>query len=369
MRDDEIGERRVAPERAQRRQRRGGVGEQRRGGAPSRRRRGAGAPDGRAIRVAPARPAASAAAGSARPPGGRTTRRTPISSARAAASKRRRRAAEARQPVAEQSGERDGGEVARRGERQPREHAGLAFRRAGGPAEVSTSIPQRASSAATRRATATSGVISAAVRPGVSSASRIAHGERQRLLVLVGGLDDRHAGERAVDRRFVSASSARSRRQASVEFGRPQRFAEEMRARGGARADVAERPHGVAADADDLQQPVENRLRMAGDADRVAVGVAEQRPGGVVEVAIEVGQHDGALRRARDRRDQPRGGAVGAGRAGDDRRPAPAPAASARISASIASAARRARSTRPRSASQSGQWAKAILRKSRVTPQ
>ena len=61
---------------------------------------------------------------------------------------------------------------------------------------------------------------------------------------------------------------------------------------------------------------------MAGDADRFAVGIAEQRPGGVVEVAIEVGQHDRALRRARDRRHQPRGGAVGAGRAGDDRRPA-----------------------------------------------
>ena len=47
---------------------------------------------------------------------------------------RRRRAAEPRQPVAEQGGERRGREVARRGERQPREHARLrlAERAAGG---------------------------------------------------------------------------------------------------------------------------------------------------------------------------------------------------------------------------------------------
>ena len=152
-------------------------------------------------------------------------------------------------------------------------------------------------------------------------------------------------------------------------FGRTQRLAEETRARDERRAGFAERPHGVAADADDFQQTEENRLRMAGDADRVAVGIAEQPPGGVIEVEIEVGQHHRALRRARDRRHQSRRGAVGAGRAGDDRRPALGPAASAAISASIASAARRARSMRPRSASQSGQWAKAILRKSRVTPQ
>ena len=61
---------------------------------------------------------------------------------------------------------------------------------------------------------------------------------------------------------------------------------------------------------------------MAGDADRIAVGIADQPPGGVVEIAIEVGQHHRALRRARDRGDQPRRRAVGAGRAGDDRRPA-----------------------------------------------
>ena len=69
---------------------------------------------------------------------------------------------------------------------------------------------------------------------------------------------------------------------------------------------------------------MKNRLRMTGDADRVAGGIAEQRPGGVVEVAIEIGQHHRALRRARDRGHQPSRGAVGAGRAGDDRRPASA---------------------------------------------
>ena len=44
------------------------------------------------------------------------------------------------------------------------------------------------------------------------------------------------------------------------------------------------------------------------------------RPGAIVEIKVEAGQHDRALRSARDRRDEAGGGAIGAGRAGNDGR-------------------------------------------------
>ena len=62
---------------------------------------------------------------------------------------------------------------------------------------------------------------------------------------------------------------------------------------------------------------------MAREPERRVVARADHRPGAVVEIEVEVGQHDRALRRARDRRDQAGGGAIGAGRAGDDGRTAP----------------------------------------------
>ena len=59
-------------------------------------------------------------------------------------------------------------------------------------------------------------------RGAAGRVERFAHraGQRQSLLVLVGGLDDRHAGERALRSplRGWPAASARSRRQASVEL-------------------------------------------------------------------------------------------------------------------------------------------------------
>ncbi len=57
--------------------------------------------------------------------------------------------------------------------------------------------------------------------------------------------------------------------------------------------------------------------------ERRLVACADQRPGAVVEILVEVGQHHRALRRARDRRDETGGCAIGAGRAGDDGRTAP----------------------------------------------
>ena len=118
------------------------------------------------------------------------------------------RAAEPRQPVAEQSGERRRREVARRGERQPRQHARLRFaeRAAGGrfdldpPAREFGGDPPR------------DGDVGGDQRRGSAGrVERFAHraGERQRLLVLVGGLDDRHAGERAFDRRCAQRLAGR----------------------------------------------------------------------------------------------------------------------------------------------------------------
>ena len=62
---------------------------------------------------------------------------------------------------------------------------------------------------------------------------------------------------------------------------------------------------------------------MAGDAERRVLARADHRPGAIVEGEVEVGQHDRAFRRARDRRDEAGGRAIGAGRAGDDGGPAP----------------------------------------------
>ena len=101
-------------------------------------------------------------------------RKTPSSSARAAASTIDARAAEPRRRMGEQRLDGERPEVARRLEdraaraRPPRVSPRVR------PAESSTSTPQRASSAETRRAIDGSGVMRAAVLPGVSSTSRIA---------------------------------------------------------------------------------------------------------------------------------------------------------------------------------------------------
>ena len=107
---------------------------------------------------------------------------------------------------------------------------------------------------------------------------------------------------------------------------------------------------------------------MARKSERRVLAGTDHGPRAIVEVEVEVGQHDCALRCARNRRDQagsrpiaPVEPAMMVGPRRDT--------SSALISSSIRSAIRFARSMRPRSASQSGQWAKAILRKSRVMRQ
>src|SRR3984957_7903485 len=70
---------------------------------------------------------------------------------------------------------------------------------------------------------------------------------------------------------------------------------------------------------------MQQRLGMASGSLRTVVLAANHRPGSFVEIEVEIGQHHGALRRARDGRDEPGGCAMGAGRAGDDGWSAPRP--------------------------------------------
>ncbi len=62
---------------------------------------------------------------------------------------------------------------------------------------------------------------------------------------------------------------------------------------------------------------------MARESLRTVVSAADHRPGSIVEIEVEIGQHHSALRRARDGRDEAGGRAIGSGRAGDDGRAAP----------------------------------------------
>ena len=152
---------------------------------------------------------------------------------------------------------------------------------------------------------------------------RLAHGDRQRqaLLILVVGGDDRDALKRGGE------GERRQRPPALApeigRFGGTKRFAQESGARGERGRGRAERRHVLALDADFANQPIEQRLRMAGDAERRVLARADHAPCAIVEVEVEVGQHDRAFWRARDRRDEAGGGAIGAGRAGDDGGPAP----------------------------------------------
>ena len=320
MRDDKVGQRRVAAKRAQWRERRAAIGEQGRRGGPV----GVGEALARGMGVRLAL---------RRAPGRERRRRVGESVRRQDNAQdadlerprrvveRRRRAAEPSQSVAKHRDQLRRGEVARRRERQPSEYARLrlAKRASGGGFDVDPPTRKLGGDAPRDRC------VGGDQRGGAAGRlERFAHraGERQGLLVFVGGDDDRHAGERAFNRRFREPVVGALAAPGVGRVGWAQRLTEKTRASAERRVGFAERRRRGAVDADDLEQPMENRLRVAGDADRVALRVAEQRPGGVVEAAIEIGQHDRALRRARDRRHQSRRGAIGAGRAGDNCRPA-----------------------------------------------
>ncbi len=148
-------------------------------------------------------------------------------------------------------------------------------------------------------------------------------GERERLVGLVVGDDDREAIEGGRDR------GGRQRRVAfAPKIGRirgAQGFAEESRARGERGGRSAERPHLLPPDADAPDQPMQERLRMAGQPLRPVVPCADRAPGALVEMKVETGQHHCAPVAVGDRGDQLGGGAVRAGRARDDGRTEPRP--------------------------------------------
>ena len=142
---------------------------------------------------------------------------------------------------------------------QPREHAG---RRVGerSPPESSTGTFQRASAASTRRASARSGVTSAAVLPGVSTASRsataIASASSSALAASITA-----ASASAASACAVKSGVAEPLLPKLGRGGRPQRLGHKPLA--AVRRRRRQRHHGVARDADPAQQRVHGELRMA----------------------------------------------------------------------------------------------------------
>ena len=145
------------------------------------------------------------------------------------------------------------------------------------PAESSTSTPQRASSAETRRGDR--GIRRDQGGRLARRLERFAHrdGERERLLGLGVGDDDRHAVERGCDR-ARRQRRRRARASTSVDSaGRSASLRNVARAVS-ARRRRAERRHVVALDADEADQPMQKRLRMAGEPLRGIVGRRRSSP-------------------------------------------------------------------------------------------
>ena len=224
--------------------------------------------------------------------------------------------------------------------REPREHAGRACRRGASPPESSTATFQRPSAAATRRASARSGVTSAAVLSGVSTASRSATAMASASSsALAASITDRRssaARDTGAERRSLSRARQRSVGGRRAQRLRHQRLATVRRWR-------SERHDLVAVDADAREQAVQGELRMA----RRGCAIAAIRGGPpiklhdvLVEIGIEAGQHHGAVRQAGDGREQLGGRRHRAGRAGGDHR---ASGAAARRAASALIRSRGAR--------------------------
>ena len=138
----------------------------------------------------------------------------------------------------------------------------------------------------------------------------------ERLVLGVPRFDHRHGAERRIGRR-------RERRIGGAlppEVGRRRR-AQRFRDEPLAPARFGKLFDRVAGDADARQQRLQRELRMAGRGrNAVTFVAADQAPGGLVEIGVEAGEHHGAVRQTRDRRDQIGGRRNRAGRAGDDHR-------------------------------------------------
>ncbi len=183
----------------------------------------------------------------------------------------------------------------------------------GRPAESSTRMPHVSRRTATRRASSRSGETSAAVRPGVSAASRrmsatvsassCADGASMRLTPA----SARAHGLR-IGRGDVLLPAARHARRAHG-------LGDEPIARLAGRAEVgaAQLLHVGALDAEGGEQLGEAELRMLGM-------LGDRRPAFGVEMQIEARQHDGALRQPRHGGHQLHRRRHRAGDAGDDHR-------------------------------------------------
>ena len=162
------------------------------------------------------------------------------------------------------------------------------------PAESSTSTPHRSSSADTRRAIDGSGVMRAAVLPGVSSVSRIAIASARASSVSLSATTIVTSASAAATAGGDSAPS-RSRQRSVDSAGRSASVRNaERAASAGAGA-----PRGSTSSRSTPISPISRRmsaLRMAGEPERGLVARADHGPGAVVEIEVEVGQHDRALR-------------------------------------------------------------------------
>ena len=188
------------------------------------------------------------------------------------------------------------------------------------PAESSTSIPHRASSAddppRNRRIGRDKG------RGLAGRLQRLAHRDRERqaFFSLVVGDHDCDALKRG-------GKSQRRQRPPPLapEIGRlggTERFAQEGGARLKRRRGRAESRDILAPNPDRANQPMQQRLWMARKSERDVLAGADHRPRAIVEIEVETRQHDGALRRARNRRDEAGGRPIGSGGARDDGRTA-----------------------------------------------
>ena len=185
----------------------------------------------------------------------------------------------------------------------------------GRPALSSASIPQRASKADTRAASCRSGVTSAAVLPGVSSASRSASAIACASAAASGSSASANSGQPPFGRRQVLPFVARSR-------ARPSRWRPPAPRAGGDAAPPERSPglHFLARDAHAIEQQLQMELRMGLLASALLVGpervpfllgheVGEPQPGRTTIPS-------GIRATGRQRRDRRRGGGD-AGRDGE----------------------------------------------------
>ena len=187
------------------------------------------------------------------------------------------------------------------------------------PPESSTGTSQRSSAASTRRASARSGVTSAAVVVRLVSAPRAAPRRWP-------APPPRHWRPR-------SRQTLRARRWRELRNRHPSAAAATVRswrraamlptpcARGHARSGGARVITLVANGAHLLQQRRHGELRMAVRRVSLAIAACDHFPGRVVQLGVEAGQHQRAMRQFRDGREQRRRRRHRTGGAGGDHRP------------------------------------------------